>query len=1140
MKYLLPIVTNASVVLLLLTIASEAAETPNAVTLWQIGKPDHDDREFALAPGGYNRFQRDGFFVVGRSDPKRDWPYVQPGPGDGWAGGRQHTFTIVFGIKESPPGGECTLQCDFVDTHSQSPPELRLEINGQSYTRKMPRGVGDDSVFGQPTQGRGYHFGVAFPASILKAGVNEIRITTLSGSWVLYDSVGLEAPAGVELAPAEGTMVASLIAFPALLERDGRLLQPVHLAIHHFGAGGKATLWLKPALSTVVLPGGQVGADFDLRPGPQEQELMVPAVERESPVTVSVEVAGKVVAQQEVTLKPVRKLTVYILPHSHTDIGYTAIQTIIEEKQVNNLLQGIQYAQQTADYPEGARFVWNVEVLWAADLYLHRLSKAQQETFFDAVKKGQVAFNGMYLNELTGLCRPEELIRLFRYSTKLADECGVKIDSAMISDVPGYTWGTVPAMAQAGIKYFSVAPNYFDRIGDILVEWENKPFYWLSPSGKEKVLVWIPYRGYAMSHIIGKLTPAFVADYEAQLEKQAYPYDIAYMRWAGHGDNAVPDEAICEFVKEWHSKYVWPRFIISSTSQAFRAFEQRYGDKLPQVRGDWTPYWEDGAGSSATETALNRQSSDRLAQAETLWAMLNPATYPAEAFEEAWRQVLLYSEHTWGAYCSISEPANPMTLEQWAIKQSFAETANRQSRELEVRALENRSAKPGPSAPKNELDVFNTGSWTRTELVVLPREYAGGGERVLDDQQRPVPSQRLASGELAFVVRDLPPFAGRRYRLVAGSGASNGKVKVDGMLLHNGRVRVRVDEQTGGIAELRADGIDTNLADTASGRELNEYLYLIGDNLTDLQRNGPVRVSVRDKGPLVASLLIESDAPGCHKLSREVRLAAGMDYVELINTVDKKRLEAKSYYAKDGKESIHFAFPFHVPGGQMRLDIPLGVMRPELDQMPSACKNWLTVGRWADVANDDFGVTWVTLDAPLIEVGDVTATLLNSQTNPAVWRHHIGRTQTLYSWAMNNHWGTNYRAYQEDPTVFRFILRPHLRFSPAEAARFAVVFSQPLVAVPARGATPRSTALLRVEPAEVVVSALKPSDDGKALIARLFETSGKAAKARLAWGTPGPKQVWLSDTSEKPVQRTEGAISVPAWGVVTLRADMVD
>ena len=38
------------------------------------------------------------------------------------------------------------------------------------------------------------------------------------------------------------------------------------------------------------------------------------------------------------------------------------------------------------------------------------------------------------------------------YATRLSEECGVPIESAMISDVPGYTWGTVSAMAQAGVK----------------------------------------------------------------------------------------------------------------------------------------------------------------------------------------------------------------------------------------------------------------------------------------------------------------------------------------------------------------------------------------------------------------------------------------------------------------------------------------------------------------------------------------------------------------------------------------------------------------------------------------------------------------------------------------------------------------
>lgn len=886
--------------------------------------------------------------------------------------------------------------------------------------------------------------------------------------------------------------------------------------------------------------------EVDLRFGATTLEYRIPAADRETTLQLGVDIPGAPTLTRPLSVKAARQLTVYILPHSHTDIGYTALQTDIEEKQINNLLQGLADARRTASYPEGARFVWNVEVLWAADLFLQRLPPERREEFFDAVQRGQVALNGMYLNQLTGLCRPEELVRLFRYATELGERSGVKVDSAMISDVPGYTWGTVTAMAQAGIKYFSVAPNYFDRIGTILVEWENKPFWWVGPDGQSKVLVWIPFWGYAMSHRYSEMSPRLIEEFCSGLEQREYPYDIAYVRWAGHGDNAVPDPVICDFVKQWNETYAWPKFIIASTSDAFRAFEQRYGDQLPQVRGDWTPYWEDGAGSSALETGMNRASSERLVQAEALWAMRRPDQYPGKRFQDAWNSVLLYSEHTWGAHCSISEPANPFTTDQWTIKQSYATAANLQSRQLLSDAVQSTGdfqPKPAPAAPKGRslrVDLFNTASWTRSELALIPTELSEGCHFVTDDQGRPVPAQRLASHELAVFAADLPPLSGRRYTLSnQGESPALPPVSARDHVLENDRLLVRVDGTTGAIVELRAKGLDVNLVDTASGHGLNDYLYLIGDDTTALQRNGPVRVRVRNHGPLVASLLVESEAPGCHKLLREIRLMAGADYVELIDTVDKKRLEAASYHASEGKESVNFAFPFNVPGGQIRFDIPLAMFRPELDQMPSACKNWLTIGRWADVANDEYGVTWVTLDAPLVQVGGITANLLNSQTNPEVWRKRIEPSQRLYSWAMNNHWGTNYRAYQEGPTLFRFILRPHRGTTPAEASRFATGFSQPIVVAPGRGQAPASGPLFTVEPPEVLVTSLKPSDDGQARIIRLLNASGAPVSARLNWTGRGPR-VWLSDTSEAPRGTMAGTVQLPPWGLATLRAELAD
>jgi alpha-mannosidase len=137
---------------------------------------------------------------------------------------------------------------------------------------------------------------------------------------------------------------------------------------------------------------------------------------------------------------------------------------------------------------------------------------------------------------------------------------------------------------------------------------------------------------------------------------------------------------------------------------------------------------------------------------------------------------------------------------------------------------------------------------------------------------------------------------------------------------------------------------------------------------------------------------------------------------------------------------------------------------------------------------------------------------------------------------MNNHWHTNYRAEQEGPTVFRFAIRPHKGFMADEAARFGVGCSQPLIAAPASGAAP-SKPRFELSSDKVVVTAFKPSDDGKGWIVRLFGASGKAEKVKLAWASPAPARVWLSDTSEKPGEKAGPAVEVPGWGIVTLRAE---
>jgi alpha-mannosidase len=912
---------------------------------------------------------------------------------------------------------------------------------------------------------------------------------------------------------------------PFLSLRDGRSYESIQLSLENAGDSGTVTVRVKGA------PAIAIGVGH----GSRDVEVFAPETAKEKVVGYTVEAGGKTLASGEVSLKPVRKMTIYILPHSHNDIGYTEIQTNVERKQLNNLLTGIDYARRTKDYPAGARFVWNLEGVYAADLFLHRMDEQQRQALIAAVKDGGVALNGMYVNTLTGLCRPEELLQLFHRSKEVAALCGTSLDAAMISDVPGYTWGTVTAMAQAGIKYFSAAPNYFDRIGDILQQWEDKPFYWVGPSGKEKVLVWIPYKGYALSHGMPQgLSKQFVDDYIAELGRKQFNYDISYIRWSGHGDNAVPDMTICDFVKYWNTTYSWPKFIISSTSTAFHAFEERYGSLLPLEKGDWTGYWEDGAASSAFETAENRATSSRLSQAEALWTMKGSGGFPVDRDREAWKNVILYSEHTWGADVSVTRPLSQKTMEQWIIKKSYATMADSLSLELVHGAL------AGGSTVDGAVDIYNTNSWIRTSLVVVPRELSTAGDVVKDAGGAEVPSQRLSTGELAFVASGVPAFASRRYWISAGAAAGGAAVQADGHSLDNGILHVGIDENTGVITSLRRQGIDNEFVDTDSSGGLNDYLFLLGNKLSDLQRNGPVKIMVKEQGPVLAELRISSQAPGVASLVRDVRLVKGLDYVEITNILDKLPAELDPnpgdypWANLHGKESLNFGFPFHVQGGEMRLDIPMAIMQPEKDQIPGSCKNWLEVGGWADVSNPAYGVTWVTLDAPLVEVGGITATLLGGQSNPAVWRKHIEPTQKLYSWALNNHWETNYRAYQDGIITFRYALQPHGVYDATASSKLSMGLSQPLIITAASGGgleTPR----LVVSP-RLVVLALRPGTDGKAWLVTLYNPGATPETTDLHWNT-AVGAAHYSNTGEEVLEPVTGAVTVAPQDVVTIRVE---
>ena len=1090
--------------------------------LWQIGQTDRAASEFALAPDAFARFPYvfpdDPIFIVGRSDAKSGWPFVHPGPVDIWTGSRKHTFSVVFGLKEPPRAGEGRLVIDLVDAHHRLPPKFEVSVNGHASEYQTAAGP-SDQLESRPAKGRDQRFEVKVPADWLKAGNNTVTITTLAGSWFVYDAVTFETPEGVETMPVEAeTAILGAEAAPALVRQGDRGLgQPVRLSVRHTGDATDAT---------AKVDGGKP-MPIHLEPGNQTVEITVPFGEKPASVSITLVVNGKESAPQKVVLKPVRQWVLYLLPHSHNDIGYTAVQTEVERKQWSNLETAVETARKTAEYPAGSRFKWNVEVMWAVDSYLRQATPEKQKEFIDAVKAGSIELDALYANELTALCRPEELFRLVECGGRIARRCGVPLESAMISDIPGYTWGLVPVLAQSGVKYFSVGPNHMDRIGGTLAAWGDKPFYWVSPSGQEKVLCWVAGKGYAFFHR-GKLEQMGevpIYEYLQRLEESGYPYDLVQLRYTVGGDNGPPDPGMCDYVKQWNAKYAWPRLVIATASEACRELERRYGDKLPEARGDFTPYWEDGAASTAYETAENRQAAERLVQAETLFAMLRREPYQPDKIDEAWRNILLFDEHTWGAHNSVSEPDSKFAKDQWVIKKKFADDAEAHAVIWLLAAI------PDDTPPDrlDAVDVFNTCSWIRSDLITSKSPTRGGDVAINEADGQAVPSQRLSTGEVAFVARDVPAFGVKRYVVAEGKASATGSAKAAGNTLSTANLSLKIDEKTGAIVSLRTAGSDVDWVDHKAAVALNDYRYMLGSDAAGAKSNGPVKITVVESGPLVASLRIESDAPGCNKLVREVRVVDGLDRVDIIDTVDKNAVREK--------EGVHFGFAFNVPDGVMRMDIPWAVVRPEVDQLPGACKNWFTVQRWVDISNADRGVTWATVDAPLVEVGAMTADKIGSQTDPAAWISHLGPSQTLYSWVMNNHWHTNYKADQEGEVRFRYSIQTHGAFEAAAAERFGIERSQRLEVIWASKSAPVAKPLLRVEPPEILVTSLRPSRDGNAIMIRLFNATDHHSAPALTWGENPPKRILLSNQFEEPGAEVSGPFTLPGWGIATLRCE---
>jgi hypothetical protein len=276
---------------------------------------------------------------------------------------------------------------------------------------------------------------------------------------------------------------------PAVVRTPNGLKQTVRVDALYFD---------EPSLLLMEAPGAVAEALLDF--GLTRLELEVPAVDSPVSVPLAFELDGDRY-ETDLHIEPVPALDLYLIHHTHLDIGYTHVQDEVERLQWAHLEEALRLGEASDSLPEQAHFVWHPEGVWAIESYLATRPAAKREALLEGIRRGWIHVDGFYANLLTGLATGEALFRTVQSAREVSSEAGVPLRSAMFSDIPGMSWGVVPTLAQAGVRYLSIGPNRWHRIGTFLDTWADRPFWWESPSGQERVLAWVHGGGYSTPRI---------------------------------------------------------------------------------------------------------------------------------------------------------------------------------------------------------------------------------------------------------------------------------------------------------------------------------------------------------------------------------------------------------------------------------------------------------------------------------------------------------------------------------------------------------------------------------------------------------------------------------------------------------------
>jgi len=916
--------------------------------------------------------------------------------------------------------------------------------------------------------------------------------------------------------------------FPAILKKGNERTQLVEAAIFYFGQEVDAKIYANnKLLETTKLKFGYNNVNLGLKPV-------------EKPTTVKMKVvAGDFTMNNTVILKPVRKWTIDFIQHSHTDIGYTRSQTEILAEHLRYIDYALDYCDATDNYPENAKFRWTCEAAWPVDEYLKCRPESQIERLKARIKEGRIQVTAMYYNfdELPD----EQILASSLKAVGRIKEHGIPVSLAMQNDVNGIGWCMNDYFNQLGVKYLNMGTH-----GHRALICFDKPtmFWWESPSGK-RVLT------FRAEHYMTGNTEFEIQtgdinkfknnlfNYLINLDAKGYPFNEMAIQHSGYlTDNAPPSTIASDLIKQWNDTFEWPQITTATAETFFQNMEKEHSADFPVIRGAWPDWWTDGFGASARETATTRVASSTLTANVAGLSMASVAgvKIPAkidERIDLADNALLFYTEHTTGYSESVREPYSQPTMEQRALKESYAWEANRRTASIGEEAmglLQSIFVKEKDPT----LLIFNTLNWNRSGLTtvyidheIVPRGKMAGIFDADGNRMAAQPFSSRSDGTYWSIwLKDVPMFGYKRFTIKAIDDEIAFPDIKPTQSIENKYYKIVVDPAKGAITSWFDKELGIELIDNKAPYKMGEFILeqlgnrsqMESKRLDDFKRMPLDKIWLDSmlEGEIWTSLKFYGESSTTinpRGYTFEIRLFNTDKRVDLACAIVKKSIIEP--------ESFYIAFPIDLKEGKHFTEVQGGVIETGKDQIVGSSNDWYTVQDFTSVRNSNLQVVIGSAEMPLMQFGAINTGRFKAGAMP--------QSTNLYSWPMNNHWVTNFNADQRGGHSWTYYMTSSADNSNGFATQFGwgcrIPFLTRIIPGEGTGVNKGEGSFITSWPSNVILITSEPTVDGKSLIIHLRETEGKTAELKLASGLTG-KSLVIKEVDVIGDEITNGSLGI--------------